>query len=73
MNPIHINHSRVSNYPAVELDMTDFMEYLSEEYLHGKVDVKDESVQTNRKQIDCKTEHCTDLENSSSISVSKLE
>ena len=61
------------NYPAIELDMTDFVEHLSEEYICGKIDVKDDGVQTNLMKIDCKTKNCTDLRDCSSISVSELE
>lgn len=72
MNSIHLEHSPNHNYPAIELDMTDFVEHLSEEYLHGKVDLRDDGIQTNPKIIGYKSEDCTNLGGISSISVSGL-
>jgi len=69
MNFNHLEHSP-NKYPAIELDMTNFMEHLSDEYICGKMEVKDGDVQINPRIIDCKTEDCTNLEE---ISVSGVE
>ena len=61
MNSNHFKHSPKREYPAIELDMTNFMEHLSDEYICGKIEVKDGDVQINPKVIDCKTEECMDL------------
>ena len=60
MNSIHSKHSPESKYPAIELDMTDFAEHLSEEYGRGKTEVTDH-VKTIPTIIDCKTEDSTDF------------
>ena len=52
--------------------MTNFMEALSDEYICGKVKVRDDNVETNPNII-IKTEDCTDLGETSSISVHGLK
>lgn len=73
MNCFHFKGFSDHEYPAVELDMTNFMGHLSEEYISGKANVRDDDVQTNPKIIYCKTEDSTDLRKISSISGIKLE
>jgi len=73
MNSLHLKRSPDHEYPAIELDMTNFMEHLSDEYICGKAEVRDEDVRTNPKIIDCKIEDYADLEEISSISGVKLE
>ena len=68
MNSIRFQHSPNYDYPAIELDMTDFLEHLSEEYMCGKVDVRDDP-----KIIECKIEDCTEVGEVSCISTSGLE
>ena len=67
MNINHLEHSP-NKYPAIQLDMTNFVEHLSHEYICGKAEVRNDDVQTNPKIIDCKTEDCTNLEKFSSLS-----
>ena len=73
MNSIHFEQYPRCEYPAIELDMTDFIEHLSEEYIGAKVDVRNEDVQTNPKIIDSQTKNCTDLGDISCISKSRLQ
>jgi len=68
-----LKHFPEHNYPAIELDMTDFMKHLSNEYVCGKVDVGDDGGQTNPNTINCKTEDCTDLGDISSNSVGTVK
>lgn len=68
MNSYHFEH-----HAAIEFDMVDFMEDLSNENICGKLDVRDDGVHTKSKIIDCKTEDSTDLGDVSSISVSELD
>ena len=68
MNSVHITNSPDNEYPAIELDMTNFMKYLSDEYICGKDEVSDDNVRTSPRLIDCKTEDCTDSPEISSIS-----
>ena len=68
MNSTHFKRSSDHEYPAIELDMTNFMEYLSEEYFSGNAEVKNDDAQTNLKITDCKTEDCADLREISSNS-----
>ena len=70
---MNFEHSPRREYPAIELDMTNFMEHLSDEYICGKVKVKDDSVETNPNITDIKTEDCTDLGDTSSIFVHGLK
>ena len=60
-------------YPAIVLDMTNFVEQLSSEYVCGKAEVVDDGAQPNPNAIDCKTEDATDLEEISSVSKTELE
>ena len=73
MNYGHFKHSPNHEYPAIELDMVYFMEHLSDEYICGKSEVKDDGGQINHKIIDCKTEDYINLEQISSISGNGLE
>ena len=72
MDSSHFEHPSNREYPAIELDMTYFMEHLSDEHICGKLEVKDD-IRTNPNIIDCKTEDYTDLEEILSISRNKLE
>ena len=73
MNSFHFKHSPDREYPAIELDMTNFVEHLSDENICGKAEVRDESVRTSLKVIDCKTEDCMDLTEISSLPRIKVE
>ena len=73
MDSTHIKLSPDHEYPAISLDMTNFMEHLSDEYLCGKTEVRDEGIRTNPNTIDCKTEDSTNLEELSSFSGIKLQ
>jgi len=73
MNSFQFKHSPDREYPAIELDMTNFMEHLSDENICGKAEVRDESVRTSPKVIDCKTEDCTDSTEISSVQGIKLK
>ena len=73
MNSTHFKRSPDHEYPAISLDMTNFMEHLSGEYLCGKIEVRDDGVRINSKIIDCKTEDSTNLEELSSFSGIKLQ
>ena len=68
MNSSHFEHPPRREYPAIELDMTNFMEHLSEDDTSGKIDVGDETNPPNK--IDYKTEDCTSLGGGSSFSKS---
>ena len=70
---MNFEHSVRREYPAIKLDMTNFMEHLSDEYICGKVKVRDDSVETNPNTTDIKTDDCTDLGYTSSISVDGLK
>ena len=73
MNSTHFKRSPDSEYSAVSLHMTSCMEHLSDKYIHGKSEVRDDGVGTNPIIMDCKTEDCTDLGEISSVSRIKLE
>ena len=73
MNSVQFKRSPGHEYPTIELEMTNFMENLSDEYVCGKTELSDDSVQTNSKIIDCKTEKCTDLGENFSVSGLKFE
>ena len=73
MDSLHVERSPDSKYPAIELDMTNFMEHLSDEYICGNAEIKKDSVRTNPKIIDCKTEDPTDSGEIFSVSGLKLE
>lgn len=73
MNSDCMEHSSNRDYPAIELDMMDFMEQLSNEYICGKVDISDDGMRTNRKITDCKIEDSMNLGDISSISVIKRD
>ena len=66
MNSFHTERSSDHKYPAIVLDMTNFMEHLSDEYVCKKGEVRVESVRTSPK-IDCKTEDCIDLRQITSV------
>ena len=53
--------------PAADLDMTTFMEHLSDEYICRKAEVSHDGVPTNPSNP-CKTKACTDLGQISSVS-----
>ena len=73
MSAVHFEHSLGREHPAIELDMMNFMEHLSDECVLGKVDVYDDGVRTEAKIIDCKTEDCTDSGDISSIPGSEFK
>ena len=73
MNLDHSKRSPDHEYPAIELDMTNFMEYLSEEYFSGNVEVKDDGVRTNPELMDGKTDNFANLQEISSISKGHFE
>ena len=71
MNSNRLERTPDRDYPAIELDMTDFLEHLSEEYMCAKVDVRD--AQKNLETIEFETEDCTHLGDVSSVSANGLE
>ena len=73
MNSVHFEHSPKDEYPAIVLDMTNFMEHLSDEYVCGKTEVVDDGAQPNPNATDCKIENSTYLTPISSITESGLE
>ena len=73
MNCEHFKHSPKHEYPTIELDVVNFMEHLSDEFICGKTEVRDDGEQMNPKIIDCKTEDYINLEQISSISGNGLE
>jgi len=73
MNSTHLKHSPDGEYPAIILDMTNFMEHLSDEYIRGEGEVRDDGVRTNPKIISSESADCTDLGEISSVSGIKLE
>ena len=73
MNSVNFEHSPDRKYPAIELDMTNFVEYLSDENIHEKAEVRNDSVRISPKIIECKTEDCADLAEISSVLDIKLE
>ena len=74
MNSLHLERSPDFKYPAIELDMTNFTEHLSEEYICRKVEeVEDDTIQISPKIIDCKTDDYTNLGEISSAFQVKLE
>ena len=73
MNSTYFQYSPGHKYPAIKLDMTNFVEHLSDENINEKVEVRDDGVHTNPIIIDCKTEDCTGLGEISLISGRGLE
>ena len=73
MNSANFKCSPDREYPAIILDMTNFMENLSDEYICGKAEVRDDGVRTNPKIINSESEYFTDLGEISSISGIELE
>ena len=73
MNSTHLKRSPDHENPAIILDMTNFMEHLSDEYIRGKSEVRDDGVRTNPKIMNSENADCTDLGEISSISEIKLE
>ena len=73
MNSDHFKHSPEYDYPAIELDMTSFVEHLSDEYICEEAEIRDDSVRTNPKIIECKTEDYIDLGEISSVSGLELD
>jgi len=73
MNSTHLKRSPGREYPAIILDMTNFMEHLSDENICGKAEVRDDGVRTNPKIISSESADCTDLGEISSVSEIKLE
>ena len=73
MNFIKFEHSSVFEYPAIELDMTYFMEHLSDKYICIKTEVGNDGVQTDLGINDCKTEDCTDSGEISCVPKIELE
>ena len=75
MNSVHLEHPPKYEYPAIVLDMTNFMEHLTDEYVCGKTEVADDGAQPNAdpNAIDCKTEDSICLRQISSISEDGLE
>ena len=68
MNYLFLEHSSDRKYPAIELDMTNFVEYLSDEYVCGKAEVR-----TITTTIDYETKDRADLGELSSVSESELK
>ena len=74
MSSINFEQSPNHEYPAIELDMKNVMEHLSNEYYTcRKFEIMDEGIWTNPKSSDRETENCTDLGEISSVPELKLE
>ena len=73
MSFVGVEFSHDHDYPAIELDMANFMNYLSDEYVCGKTEVRNDGVQSNSKIIDCKIEDYAELGEISSTSGVRLE
>lgn len=73
MNFLHFKCSPEHKYPVIELDMTDFTEHLSKEYVCQTSDGRDDHARTSPKIDDCKTEDCADLGEIFSVSRVKHE
>lgn len=65
MNSVHFEHSPNHKYPAIELDMSNFVEQLSDKYTSHKADIKE--VQINPNPIECQTDGYTSVAEISSI------
>ena len=72
MNSIHFEHPPKYKYPAIVLDMTNFMEHLSDENICERT-VMDDGANTKPNTIDCKTEDSIYLRQISSLSEDGLE
>ena len=75
MNSLQFKCSPDREYPAIVLDMTNFMEHLSDEYVCGKAEVVNDGAQPNPDQnaIDSKTEDSICLGEICSVSKDELE
>ena len=73
MNSPHFEHSPRREYPAIKLDTMNFAEHLSDGYVYRKSELSNDDVGTNPSIIDCKTEVCTGLGDTYSITVSELK
>ena len=72
MNSRHIEHTPQYEYPAIVLDMTNFVEHLSNENICERT-VMDDGANTNPYATDCKTVNSTDLGEMPSISEDRLK
>lgn len=73
MNFIDFEHFSNHEYPAIKLDMINFLEDLSDEYICGEAEVRDDSKCTHPTIIKSKTEEYTNLGETSYISGSGNE
>ena len=73
MNAVHFKSSPDHEYPTIELDMTNFMEHLSDELICKNAEVRDNCAETNQRKLNFKTEDCTDLGEIPSVSEVGLE
>jgi len=73
MNSIRFERSPYQEYPAIELDMTNFMEYLSDEYISTKTEVSKDSGRSNSNIYDCMTKDSMDLGENATVSGVGLE
>ena len=73
MNSVNFEHFPDREYPAIELDMTNFVQHLSDENICGKAEVRNDDIRTSPKIFDCEIEECTDLAEISAIPVLKLQ
>ena len=72
MNSLHFEQPPKYEYPAIVLDMTNFMEHLSDEYVCERT-ITHDSANTNPNTIDCKSEDSICLRQISSVSEDELE
>lgn len=61
MNSVNFEQSPDRECSTIPLDMTNFMQKLSNKSIYRKTEVRNEDVQKYPKVIDCKTEDCTSL------------
>ena len=74
MNSLHLECFPDFEYPSIEFNVTNFMGHLSDEYICRKVEeAEDDTIQISPKEVDCKTEDCTNLGDIVSASEVELE
>lgn len=69
MNSEDLDYSPDLKYPEIKLDIIDYIEHLSNEYICGEVNVKNDSVRINPKKIVCLIKDRADLRDISSVPI----
>ena len=70
---LELKEKEIPIQTAIELDMTNFMEQLSDEYICGKPEVREDNGRTNSNRYDCMTKNSTDLGENATVSGVILE